>query len=94
MNGGRYPENAQARAILIRNDIDPYCGCANLAITRNWCHSSDYAKHVLNELIKAEKQKDIEATLTALASAHNKCRQFSTDGRVDENAEKDEWEKD
>ncbi|MBI1310864.1 hypothetical protein GC176_06110 [bacterium] len=76
MNGDAFPENAEARQILCKYDIDPYTGCANLTISPNRCHSGAYARHVLNELQRADETDDedeIIRTLGRLAEWHRGC---------------------
>ena len=75
MKGDRFPENAEARRILCKHGINPYTGCENLAITKNWCHSKSYAKFVLDQLRDVEpggRAKIVEA-LKKLADRHNRC---------------------
>lgn len=84
MKGDRYPENAKARQILCKYQINPYSDCRNLVISRNYCHSSRYAKKVLADLKKADQAgataKNIETVLLALAAWHMSC---GDEGKVD-----------
>ena len=90
MKGDRYPENAEARAILCEKGINPYCGCENLAITTNTCHSKAYAVHVLETLQDAdEKKKSIPAALKSLAQDHQNCDFGKRGGVANKNDELD-----
>ena len=75
LKGDRYTENAAARRILCKHGINPYTGCENLAITRNWCHSEKYAQHVLAELTDADSEgrASVVARLGKLALRHHNC---------------------
>lgn len=72
------------RKILCKYGIDPYCGCKNLAITRNRCHSNAYAEHVHGLLELADRQgtvRAVEDALDAAALHHSTC---GHSGEVDE----------
>ena len=77
LKGDRFPQNAQARRILCRYGINPYEGCSNLCISRNWCHSLAYAIHVLTELMRVETRggayREIQEALDELAVWHLRC---------------------
>ncbi len=81
----------ESREILCKHGIDPYCGCANLALTKNWCHSKDYAKHVLKRLVDADKQGKsiVVKTLTRLAIDHDKCDFADKSGKTNKYDELD-----
>jgi len=75
MKGNRYTENKEARQILCKNDIDPFVGCANLVVARNWCHSREYAKAVLKAVKAADKQGPtrVARALEELAEQFARC---------------------
>jgi hypothetical protein len=85
LKGPTYPENAQARQILCKYDINPYCACANLVISQNRCHSARYARYVLKALQGADRPnattENIMAVLKQLAAYHMTC---GDSGRADE----------
>ncbi len=75
MKGDRYyPLESKARQILCGFGIDPYCGCANLVIARNWCHSRAYAERVLLLLKGANNRDDAIKSLRTAALEFKACK--------------------
>lgn len=82
----KFPEWIEpSRRFLCKYGINPYVGCENLTITRNRCHSQDYAEKVLDALQEADdigtKSAVIEA-LNEMAKYHDGC---GDDGEADKN---------
>lgn len=79
MKGDKFtPLEYDSREILCKYDIDPFCGCANLAITQNRCHSEAYAQRVFNDLKAVDEGENptpgkIEEVLVKLAEWHSTC---------------------
>lgn len=73
MKGNRFDANADAREIFCKFGIDLFCGCENLVIARNWCHSEEYADRVLELLESANSYSDAVAALNRPAGEFEKC---------------------
>ena len=83
MKGDRFDANTAARKILYKFRINPYCGCANLVIARNWCHSKACADRVLELLGSAYNEQTASAALAAAAREFADCK-FGTSDQADE----------
>jgi hypothetical protein len=78
MKGIKFPESDAARQILCKHGINPYTDCANLTITSNRCHSASYARRVLMELQRVDRnpgasRSSIVDVLLSLARVHRDC---------------------
>ena len=89
MKGDRYAENEESRQILCKHNIDPFVGCENLVVARNWCHSQQYATATLAALKEADKRgrNAVIQALSSLAKAFSKCEFGGEEFKVNEDTD-------
>lgn len=66
----------QAQHILCECDIDPFCGCDNLVVAQNHCHSKLYVTFALQRLLRARLIgcDAVKEALWDIALAFKECK--------------------